>query len=124
MKGYEFSKTNFRSIVTRIRTAKHAVSCGAKLRNADGIITKYSTSTCVHLLDVKEGFQYLGHSNWTKCNSLSSFCARIFHFHTGSPFLLPQRSNNQKWEIFQLQNWMRQGDSSAWDIQTGPNATH
>ena len=31
---------------------------------------------------------------------------------------------NEKREIFQLQNWMRQGSSSAWHIQTGPNAAH
>ena len=42
----------------------------------------------------------------------------------GGQFLLPQRANNGKREFFQLQNWMRQRVSSAWDIQTVPFAAH
>ena len=43
-------------------------------------------------------------------------------FILGDHFLLPQKANYQKWEFFQLQNRMRQGVFSAWDIQTGPFA--
>ena len=35
-----------------------------------------------------EGFQCLGHSNWTICSLLSPFCSGIFHLHTGGPFLI------------------------------------
>ena len=53
------------------------------------------------------GFQYLGHSNWAKCSPLSSYCAIIIPpfslSYPGGQFLLPQRSNNQKREFFQLQ---------------------
>ena len=42
----------------------------------------------------------------------------------GGQFLLPQRTNYQKWEFFQLQNRMRQGFFSAWGIQTRPFAAH
>ena len=38
------------------------------------------------------------------------------------PFLLPQRANYEKGEIFQLPIWTRQRGFSAWGIQTGPFA--
>ena len=43
-------------------------------------------------------------------------------FILGGQFLLPQRADSEKKEIFQFQNWMRQRDLSAWGIQTGPFA--
>ena len=46
----------------------------------------------------------------------------FFTFILGSPFLLPQRANNQKRQFFQLQNWTRQRVLSAWGIQTAPFA--
>ena len=46
----------------------------------------------------------------------------MFHFHTGSPFFLPQEG--QLWEkgILPTRNWMRQRGFSAWAVQTGPLA--
>ena len=75
-----------------------------------------------------ENFEYLGHSNWTICSPLSPICTK--RFSTFSPSYweansyLPQRANNGKGAFIQLQNWMRQGFSSAWGIQTGPFAAH
>ena len=46
---------------------------------------------------------------------------QIFNFCTfilGSPFLLPQRANNQKREFSKLQTWMKQRGFSARGIQT------
>ena len=43
-----------------------------------------------------------------------------FTFILGGQFLLPQRANSEKGEFCQFQKWMRQGDFSAWGIQTGP----
>ena len=45
-----------------------------------------------------------------------------FTFILGGQFLLPQRANSEKREIFQFQNWMRQRGLGAWGIQTGPCA--
>ena len=45
---------------------------------------------------------------------------KMFHLYTGGQFLLPQRANTQKRDIFQFQKWMRQGVFSAWGIQIGP----
>ena len=45
-------------------------------------------------------------------------------FILGSPFLLPQRANNEKVVFTQLQNGMRQRGLSAWGIQIGPFAGH
>ena len=135
-------------------------------------------------MDETEGFQCLGHSNWTICRPLSPFCSEIFStfslsywgahsyyprgpimgkgnspssqygwdwgvslpgafkldhlqafkpilfwnfsnfltFILGSPFLLPQRANNEKGEFSQLPIWMRLRGFSAWGIQTGPIA--
>ena len=50
--------------------------------------------------------------------------SNFFTFILGGQFLLPQRANNGKREIFQPQNWMRQRVFSAWNIQTGPFASH
>ena len=47
---------------------------------------------------------------------------QLFHFHIGGQFLLPQRANNEKRELSQLQNWTRQRGFCAWGIQTGPFA--
>ena len=41
-------------------------------------------------------------------------------FILGGQFLLPQRGNSEKRDIFQFQKWMRQGVFSAWGIQIGP----
>ena len=57
-----------------------------------------------------DGFQCLGHSNWTICTLLSQFCSPNFttlHFYTGGHFLLPQRANNEKGKFSQLSIWMR-----------------
>ena len=47
---------------------------------------------------------------------------KMFHLYTGGQFLLPQRANTQKRDIFQFQKWMMQRVLSAWGIQTGPFA--
>ena len=42
-------------------------------------------------LEETDGFQCLGHSNWTICNPLSLFCSETFtsfHLHTGEPILI------------------------------------
>ena len=58
-------------------------------------------------MDETEGSQCLGHSNWTICSPLSSFCSRRFStfspFILGGQFLLPQRANNGKEGFIQLQ---------------------
>ena len=55
-----------------------------------------------------EGFQCLGHSNWTICIPLNPFCSGNFPSFSpsywGGQFLLPQRTNNGKREFFQPQN--------------------
>ena len=46
---------------------------------------------------------------------------KFSHFLTSilrSPLLLPLRANNQKRELSWFQNWIRQRNFSAWDIQT------
>ena len=58
---------------------------------------------------------------------IGNFFPKIFNFSTfilGGQLLLPQRANKEKSELFQLQNWMRQRDSSAWGIQYRPCAAH
>ena len=49
--------------------------------------------------------------------------SNFFTFILGVQFLLPQRANNEKVKITQLQIWIRQRDFSAWGIQTGPIAS-
>ena len=49
---------------------------------------------------------------------------KFFTIILGGQFLLPQRVNNGKTAIIQLQNWMRQRSFSAWGIQTWPFAAH
>ena len=61
--------------------------------------------------------QHIQSDLFRKCSVFSTFIQ-------GSHFLLPQSANNGKREFFQLQNWMRQGVSSAWGIQTGQFAAH
>ena len=46
----------------------------------------------------------------------------FFTFLLGGQFLLPQRANTEKRELFQLQKWTRQRGLGAWGIQTGPFA--
>ena len=41
---------------------------------------------------------------------------QLFHFHTGEPFLLPQRANNEEVEFTQPQNWMTQFEFNAWGL--------
>ena len=75
---------------------------------------------CMLNLDAKSQ----NHSIWAICipckplllQKISNFSAFIL----GGQFLLPQRANNGKRELLQLQNWMRQRVFSALDIQTGP----
>ena len=59
-------------------------------------------------LDDTEGFQGLGHSNWTICSPLSLFCSDIFATFSLSywrgQFLSPQRTNNGKREFSLIQN--------------------
>ena len=50
--------------------------------------------------------------------------SNFFTFILGGQFLLPQRSNNGKEGLIQLQNWMRPGVFSAWGIQSGSFAAH
>ena len=52
-----------------------------------------------------------------------TFFSNYFTFILGSPFLLPQRANNQKREFSKLQRWMKQRGFSARGIQTGPFAS-
>ena len=49
--------------------------------------------------------------------------SNLLSFILGVQFLLPQRANNEKRKITQLQLWTRQRDFSACDIQTGPIAS-
>merc|ERR1739842_198225 len=58
-------------------------------------------------MDETEGFQCLGHSNWTTCSPLSPFCPEIFPTFSLSywgPFLLPQRANYGSWKNFSFPN--------------------
>ena len=48
--------------------------------------------------------------------------SNYFTIILGVQFLLPQRTNNEKRKITQLQIWTRQRGFSAWGIQTGPFA--
>ena len=50
-------------------------------------------------LDETEGFQCLGHSNWTICSLLSPFCSenfKLFQFNTGEPILITPGPNIRK----------------------------
>ena len=47
----------------------------------------------------------------------------FFTFILESQFLLPQRANNDKREIFQPKKWMTQRVFNAWGNQTGPSAS-
>ena len=73
-----------------------------------------------------EGFQCLGHSNWTICSPFSPFCPETFpsfslsYWEANSYY--PRGLIKGKREFIQLQNWMRQRGFSAWGIQTGPFA--
>ena len=55
-------------------------------------------------MDETEGFQCLGHSNWTTCSMLSQFCSEIFltdDFHAIEPIsLLPHQD---KWTRMDIQ---------------------
>ena len=46
----------------------------------------------------------------------------LVHLYTGRPILLLQRTNGEKREIFQFENWMRLRGLGAWGIQSGPFA--
>ena len=49
-------------------------------------------------MDEIEGFQCMGHSNWTFCSRLSWFCSQMFptfYFHTGSHFLLLEKGGRR-----------------------------
>ena len=62
-------------------------------------------------MDVTEGFECLGHSNWTINGWSSPFCPANFSSFSllilGGQFLLPQRANGEKVEFTQLQKWVR-----------------
>ena len=78
-------------------------------------------------MDDSEGFQCLGHSNWTICIPLNPFWSGKF-----PPFSLsyweansyyPRGPIMEKREFFQPQKWMRHRVFSALGIQTGPFAS-
>ena len=66
-----------------------------------------------------QGFQYLGHSNWTICSLLNIFVRKCFHlftFHNGrSNFFLPQREEEGK----QQGQKMGKRDSPKSECDTG-----
>ena len=69
------------------------------------------------------GFSALGIQTGPLSALEANFSSQIFQLFTfilGSPFLLPQRANNEKREFFQLQIWMRHMGFSALGIQAGP----
>ena len=76
--------------------------------------------------DRTEGFQCLGHSNWTICSLLSPFCSEIFasvspsYWETISYY--PRGLIIGVGKILQLQNLIGLRVFSAWGIQTGPFA--
>ena len=53
---------------------------------------------------------------------LSHKVFNFFSFILGGQFLLPQKTNMEKREFSQLQNWIRERGFSALGIQTGPFA--
>ena len=77
-------------------------------------------------MDDTEGFQCLGHSNWSICSPLRPFCSESFQTFSlsywGANSYYPRGANNGKERFIQLQNWMGEGVFSAWGIQTGPLA--
>ena len=77
-------------------------------------------------MDETEGFQCLGHSNWTTCSPLSHFCSDKFQFVSSLYWeaisYYPRCLIVGKEEFSQFQKRMRQWVSSAWGLQTGPLA--
>ena len=77
-------------------------------------------------LSETQGFECLGHSNWTICSLLSQFCSLNFPTSTslywGAQFLLPQREESWKWENGILPTCVRHRGLGSWGIQTGPYA--
>ena len=68
-------------------------------------------------LDETEGFQCLGHSNWTTCSPLSQFCSEIFPLFSLSywgPILFTP--DNGKWE----KGFTQKTDEIFWGIQIWP----
>ena len=73
-------------------------------------------------MDEAEGYQYLGHSNWTMCSSLSQFCSENFQFvtpYTGRPIFITPEWEKGRLPTPRVDETMRQRGSSAWGIQTG-----
>ena len=77
-------------------------------------------------MDKTEGFQCLGHSNWTICSPLSPFCSEIFPTFSlsywGAHSYYPRGLILGVGGISHLPIWMRKSGFSALGIQTGPFA--
>ena len=77
-------------------------------------------------LDETEGFECLGHSNWTICSPLSPFCSEIFPTFSlsywGAHSYYPRGLIMGVGRISPFPIWMRLRGFSAWGIQTGPLA--
>merc|ERR1739836_54140 len=73
-----------------------------------------------------EGFECLGHSNWTICSPLSPFCSEKFPSFSlsywGANSYYPRGPIMGVGRISPFPIWMRQRGLSAWGIQTGPFA--
>ena len=70
-----------------------------------------------------QGFQYLGHQNWTIFSLLSWFCPKIvppsWSLYWGVQFLItPEGGLKMRKRLDQ--KWMRHWGFSTWGIQTGP----
>ena len=77
-------------------------------------------------LSETQGFQCLGHSNWTICSPLSQFCSENFPIFSlsywGANSYYPRGLIMGKGKFLQLPIWIRLRGFSAWAIQTGPLA--
>ena len=79
-----------------------------------------------------QGFQYLGHSNWTICSLFSRFCSLIFPPSCLSywevQFLITQEIGRKEAAGAEIgekgftQKWMRHRGFSTWGIKKGPFA--
>ena len=77
-------------------------------------------------IDETEGFQCLGHSNWTICSPLSLFCSenfQLFHLYIERPILIypwQRRAENGKREYYK--HWWNRGISLPGAFKIGPFA--
>ena len=77
-------------------------------------------------MNYTEGFECLGHSNWTNSSPLSPFCSGNFQFVTSlyweANSYYPRGLILRKGSFANSRNGLDRGDFSAWSIQTGPLA--